>query len=268
MKSLARSILEYSSKELVDLSKSDTPNRYNRRGSIGRSMVVSADIDYSTGNAIIKFNTHDHIQTIEMEDFVGLVSDEILNKYKDGVPRQDIVRIVKVAVRLLLEEGDILVDCDCDDYKYRFNWIAKQYGYALTDRIKGHNYAPRQTNPNLKGGLCKHLIRVLSRMSDWTDTASRLLINDLLSYDKFLDLLIKNSDDDQEVSDIDDKILNDTDKNLTGSDEPDDNPDDTEDTEVSNDEVDDNDSSNDDSHKDSTEFTSVFDKPKTSKKGR
>jgi hypothetical protein len=76
--------LEYSSKELVDLSKSDTPNRYNRRGSIGRSQVVSADIDYSTGNAIIKLNTHDHIQTIEMEDFVGLVSDEILSKYKDG----------------------------------------------------------------------------------------------------------------------------------------------------------------------------------------
>jgi hypothetical protein len=99
-------------------------------------------------------------------------------------------------------------------------------------------------------------------MSDWTDSASRMLINDLLTYDKFLDLLIKNSDDDQETSDIDDKILRNTDKKLTGTDEPDDaedteNSEDSDETEDNNDDIESNDSN--DSEKNPTEFKSVFD---------
>lgn len=183
--------LEYSSKELLELSRKDTPERYKRRLELGATRVISAEIDYETGNAVIKLITHDHDQEIQVEDFVDLVAAEILDKYKDGVPRTALMRIVKVAIRLLLEHGDILVDCDCEDYKYRFNWLAKQYGFALRDRIQGFDYNPDISNPRQVGGICKHITKTLARESQWADQASRKLINEILAYDEFLNIVIQ-----------------------------------------------------------------------------
>lgn len=191
---IIRSILEYSAKELIDLAKVDTPSRYKRRQSLGTPKVKSAHVNYNTGSAVITLETHDHVQQLILEDFVQLVADEVLSHLDNRTPRSEIVKLVKIAVKLIITDGDILVDCDCDDYKYRFNWIAKQYGYAARDRIQGHNYSPDRTNPKLRGGLCKHLIRVLSRPTYWNDTAGRLLINDLLKNKEF-------------VSQINDKLL-------------------------------------------------------------
>jgi hypothetical protein len=209
-----KKVLEYSSKELLELSKYDTPERYQRRLLLGPTRVVNAYIDYNSGNAVVSLTTHQHEQSLEVEDFVGLVADEILSKYKDGIPRNQLVRIVKVAMKLLLEEGDILVDCDCEDYKYRFNWLAKQYGFALTDRIIGYDYKPENSNPRLNGGICKHITKCLSRESQWADSASRKLINDLLKYDKFLNMIIMDEDDE------DDEILFDDDYEKVAKDEP------------------------------------------------
>lgn len=199
MKSNSKIITEYSSKELLELSRKDTPERFQRRLLLGRTRVTSATLDYETGNAIIELNTHDHDQTIEIEDFIGLVAEEILTKYKDGIPRTQLMRIVNVAIRLLLEDSDILVDCDCDDYKFRFNWLAKQYGFALRDRIQGYDYEPKKTNSRLAGGICKHLTKCLSRESQWAEMASRKLINQLLEYDTFLDIIIEPDPEPDEV---------------------------------------------------------------------
>lgn len=182
-------ILEYSARELVNLAKSDTPNRYLRRQSLGTPKVKSAYVNYNNGSAIITLDTHDHVQQVILEDFVQLVADEVLNHIDSSTTRNDIVKLVKLAVKVIIQDGDVLVDCDCDDYKYRFNWIAKQYGYAAKDRVQGHNYAPKITNPKLKGAMCKHLIRVLSRITYWNDTASRLLINDLVNNREFVKLI-------------------------------------------------------------------------------
>lgn len=189
MKYKLKSILEYSAKELVDLAKSDTPKRYRRRQSLGIPKVKDAYINYNNGSAVIVLDTHDHVQKIILEDFVQLVADEVISKIDNRTSRRDIVKLVKLAVNIIVNSGDVLVDCDCDDYKYRFNWIAKQYGYAATDRVIGHNYAPKITNPKLKGAMCKHLIRVLSRTSYWSDTACRKLINNLIVNQKFIQLI-------------------------------------------------------------------------------
>lgn len=193
--------LEYSSKELLALSRKETPDRYARRLELGPTKVIDARLDYKTGNAIIELITHDHEQTLQIEDFIDLVAAEILSKYKNGVKRTDLMRIVKVAVRLLLEEGDVLVDCDCEDYKYRFNWLAKQYGFALIDRVVGFNYKPDISNPRQIGGICKHITKVLARSSQWADQASRKLINEILQYETFLDLVI------EDVADPEDEVV-------------------------------------------------------------
>lgn len=193
------SVLEYSSRELLDLSRHDTPERYKRRLEIGPTKVIDSSIDYDTGNAIIRLITHDHEQELQVQDFVGLVAEEILTKYKDGIPRTQLVRVVKVAMRLLLEHGDILVDCACPDYKYRFNWLAKNYGFALRDRIVGYDYPPDKANPRKIGGICKHITKCLSRQTQWSDQASRKLINQLLEHDKFMATVILPDKVDDEV---------------------------------------------------------------------
>lgn len=178
-------VLEYDSKELLALVKRDTPERYKRRLDLGSTKVLSAKLDYKSGNAVIRLMTHNHEQSVQIEDFIGLVSEEIIEKHSKGIRREDLMRIVNVAVRLLLEEGDILVDCDCEDYKYRFNWLAKQYGFALLDRIRGYNYAPDISNPKKLGGICKHITKVLARESQWAEQVSRRLINEILRYKEF-----------------------------------------------------------------------------------
>ena len=200
----SESILEFTAPELVQYSKSDTPTRYARRLKIARPKVTTARLIYSTGDALIELLVNDREVSILVEDFVGLVADELLDNYKDGIKRSELVRLSIQAIRLLLEHGDILIDCSCPDYKYRFNWIAKQYGYALRNRIQGHNYSPDLANPQLKGGLCKHLFKALSRMSDWTDAASRRIINDLLAFDGFLELVGVMDDEelDKEMDDF------------------------------------------------------------------
>lgn len=197
---ILKSVLEYSAKELVQLAKVDTPNRYQRRMDMGTPKVVDAKVNYETGAAYITLRTHDHDQLVVLEDFVQLVADEIIDNLDDKVQRNDIIRLTKLAVRVIIESGDILVDCDCDDYRYRFNWLAKQYGYAAKDRIKGYNYKPDKTNPKLRGGLCKHLITVLNRISYWSDAASRKLVNDLSHNREFISMIDDKALDKKEYS--------------------------------------------------------------------
>jgi len=193
--------LEYSSKELIELAKKDTPKRYERRLELGPTKVSSVSLDYKTGNAVILLTTHNHEQHVEIENFIDLVAAEIIEKHADGIRREDLMRIVNVAIRLLLEEGDILVDCDCEDYQYRFNWIAKQYGFALLDRIRGYDYAPDQSNPRYAGGICKHITKVLTRESQWAEMAQRRLINEILKYKEFnnIPILPDNSVPEEEI---------------------------------------------------------------------
>lgn len=197
---ILKSVLEYSAKELVQLAKVDTPNRYQRRMDMGTPKVIDAKVNYETGAAYITLMTHDHEQLIILEDFVQLVADEIIDNLDDKVQRNDIIRLTKLAVRVIIESGDILVDCDCDDYRYRFNWLAKQYGYAAKDRIKGYNYKPDKTNPKLRGALCKHLITALNRITYWSDSASRKLVNDLSHNREFIKMIDDKALDKKEYS--------------------------------------------------------------------
>jgi hypothetical protein len=62
-----------------------------------------------------------------------------------------------------LEQLDCLVDCTCPDYKFRWAWVNKQRGSsAVGAGSMNHawNRAPRQTNPQSRPGMCKHLIKL------------------------------------------------------------------------------------------------------------
>jgi hypothetical protein len=58
--------------------------------------------------------------------------------------------------------GDVFVNCDCPDYKYRFKYVASQYDFA----IRKEKRPPRHTNPNYDGTICKHLGHLLQHIED------------------------------------------------------------------------------------------------------
>jgi len=59
-----------------------------------------------------------------------------------------------------LEKQEVIVDCMCPDYKFRFAWANKQRQSGLVgpqSLNKAWNRAPRITNPTGRPSLCKHL---------------------------------------------------------------------------------------------------------------
>lgn len=92
--------------------------------------------------------------------------------------------------------GDVkcLVDCTCQDFRYRWAWVLKQKGSSRVgpgSMNQAWNQAPRITNPHGQAGICKHILALrdyLWSAADWfpgTSTeregASRLM-NRLVRY--------------------------------------------------------------------------------------
>ena len=60
-----------------------------------------------------------------------------------------------------LTEIPCLVDCTCQDYRYRWAWTNKQRGAGKVGQgsiNQAINRAPRITNPTNRPGLCKHIL--------------------------------------------------------------------------------------------------------------
>lgn len=62
-------------------------------------------------------------------------------------------------VKKSLTEGNIRIHCGCEDYAFRFSYMAdsRKYGIVKEPRF------PHVTNPELKGSCCKHCLSVLNR---------------------------------------------------------------------------------------------------------
>lgn len=59
-----------------------------------------------------------------------------------------------------LSEGDIMVYCGCEYYKYYNSFVNFKAGCGIKDSSDGQ--PPKQTNPTNKKYLCKHLIKLAS----------------------------------------------------------------------------------------------------------
>lgn len=58
----------------------------------------------------------------------------------------------------LIATGDLLVYCDDPSFKYYWSYKAWIQGYGIKKELR----YPQKRNPNLTGGVCKHLFSVLS----------------------------------------------------------------------------------------------------------
>jgi len=78
-----------------------------------------------------------------------------------GLRHHGYIKFLKPRSPRPLENVDCIVDCDCQDYRYRWAWSNKQRGASKVgpQSMNGaENRAPRVTNPNNIPGLCKHIL--------------------------------------------------------------------------------------------------------------
>lgn len=107
-----------------------------------------------------------------------------------GLRHHGYIRFFKPRRPKQLQQLECIVDCTCQDFKYRWAWANKQRGSSqVGPRSMNHawNQAPRITNPTGRPGLCKHLLALKdyiygvyagfpTRDREFTDDAMKKLV--------------------------------------------------------------------------------------------
>lgn len=153
---------EYTRTRLVAKAKRDTPERYKRRTDSGDDWKFE-QIDLlelqSTGDLSLTFRVKTYRVQLKI-----LKYSQTLDQYLTGKYSKDIRKAIRKSVEYAMKYNHIQVVCDCPDFKYRFAYMATQKGYGLDT----HEDRPANiTNPRSKGGLCKHIMRVVNAPSQW-----------------------------------------------------------------------------------------------------
>lgn len=136
---------EATKKELLDLSTRKKKESFN---------VKLTGTNYSKNT--LNFEVGKYTSKVELSDLTSL-------KNEDGSKRDKI----KLAL-----SGDVKVDCTCNDFKYRFRYVASEYDAS----IKSESRPTRITNPNFDGVICKHLDYLLSNVDKYTNDISETTV--------------------------------------------------------------------------------------------
>ena len=149
---------EISRKELVAKTKVQSPARYNKRMEYNIRQIKSVDFDelLNTGRLVVETLVGDYDVTIAFDDFLGCLSYIVSRQSKHNCTLQSVTRAIMMAV----ESDEVLTDCTCGDFKYRFAYWATKYGYKYGEP---QNEPANVRNPEDNiGAVCKHLTMVLS----------------------------------------------------------------------------------------------------------
>lgn len=159
------------------------PARYNRRlnySARAKSSYVNDLKLVRNDIAIIKVPVGNYICTIAFNGVIRKLIDIVKSQPNGNVTLQSVIKAVARAV----DNTDVLVDCTCDDWKYRFSYYASKYHYKYG---KPETRPPKKTNPNDKlGSMCKHLTSILANKT-WMIKLSSI-INDMIksNYDEII----------------------------------------------------------------------------------
>ena len=142
--------------ELLDKVKVDTKSRFDSRLSITESEIKYYPIDtvqfYNHDKLLFEFKVKDYKVSIEVDGILKYMRDHIND-----------MRINYTNIRKLLssslDKSDLKINCTCPDFKYRYAYTATKDGFKEgTDERRPSLI----TNPDRKGGACKHLVRLLN----------------------------------------------------------------------------------------------------------
>lgn len=155
-------ISEITRVELLDRAKGDTRARFDRRLTIGDDEIRYYPVDVSRflrrDQLRFPFRVRDYDVDVEVEGVLGYVRENLGGRNLN-------YRNMRSLLYRSLDEGDVKVNCSCPDFRYRFAYAATEGGFKEgADETRPSDV----TNPNLRGGVCKHLIRILGNKR-WLD---------------------------------------------------------------------------------------------------
>lgn len=151
------SLLEVSRKNMVGKTKVQSPERYNKRLHYHAS---GYDIDFeqllSSDFIVANVKVGDYICTVAYKGVLSKLADLVERSPQHYANIQMTIRALDQSI----DEADVLVNCTCADFRYRFAYWATKYDY----KYGAPETRPSDiTNPNDKlGAVCKHLTAILA----------------------------------------------------------------------------------------------------------
>lgn len=176
---------EYTRSELLKKSKTSGFNRFDRRMTVDSKeisidKVVIGQITSNSPNLDVYFKVRNYSCSIRLMNFMLRIRQ--LNRQSKH--RNDLRKIINTALMNTLNKNDVLINCSCPDFYYRFSYSAtvNKYGFNTNQSIPA-----KIRNPKNKGSGCKHLIRILNAPSLWKGrvitAVARVLDSNPLLYD-------------------------------------------------------------------------------------
>lgn len=176
-------VTEVSRKNLVGKSKLQSPTRYNKRLRYSTMSIPEIDEDKLLNDdfLVIYVDVGNYTVTVAYKGVINRLIDIIAKSNTKSLNRKNVVRAMNEQIDLT----DVYVNCQCPDFKYRYNFSASQHNYK---------YGPKETRPakitnpqdNI-GAVCKHLLCVLANKK-WLVKAAAV-VNEYIhdNYNAFLE---------------------------------------------------------------------------------
>ena len=171
---------EYTKAELVNMSKAPGFNRFNRRTTVEPNeikidRVVIGKITAMNPNLDIYFSVRGYVCSIRLVNCMMRL--RVLNNQSKY--RNDKRKLIDLAIKQTLSKNDLLMNCTCPDFYYRFSYAAtvNHYGFNTNQSIPA-----LIRNPKNQGSGCKHLIRIINAPYLWRPKVVTL-VNQVLKND-------------------------------------------------------------------------------------
>ena len=156
---------EYTRSVLISKSKKESPDRFAKRveskAKIDLERVGLLELESGSDDLYLYFKVKDYRVSLVILEFKKVLDSYLVGKFKN-----DPSKAVSKALTHALRYNQIKTSCSCPDFKYRFSYMATKKKYNADDPPGEHREATH-TNPNNKGGLCKHQLAVLNAPSVW-----------------------------------------------------------------------------------------------------
>lgn len=206
-------LFEKSRSDLVRSSKSAGElNRFKSRTQINKLKVSRVGVSRPSEDSIhldLFFEvigvTDNYVVSMRLTKFFTFLREVYEKKVvepqrKRGRPARgsDQLLVIKAVIDEAIKSADVQVACTCPDFAFRFAYVATSRGYGFdTNETRP---APIR-NPRNKEGVCKHIMKILTRPSAWAPKAIKL-IYDLVEADPSILAFseIETSNNEEEVN--------------------------------------------------------------------
>lgn len=167
-------LAEIDRSNLVGKVKAQGRGRYDRRRNYKPDNFMGTDVSQLFSNDVLvcPVPIGSYVTTVAFQGVLLRLKELLEQAPKHNLTLQMVIKAISRAI----DSSDILVDCTCPDFRYRFAYWATRYGYKYG---KPETRPAKITNPDDKiGSMCKHLTALLANKRWVVKVAS--ILNDYI----------------------------------------------------------------------------------------